>query len=185
MDGRWKAEQSTHKFPILSVIAVRMPTKARDSSKGIVTSGDGSEGRFRAGAAGATCGGPCSGPPPFAPRCWGPTAASAIAIALQVPVYWGAPDIADFVPESMIINANNYTPETAHLLARQLRRLETDDAYFLSFFRYPQNFSLPERYVAACKREGSFQCAMFRHLWEQRLLPAKRSRLCVPEGKGR
>ena len=54
--------------------------------------------------------------------------------AKVVPVYWGSDSIKDILPTGSYIDANGYTPETIHLLAEKLKRLESDDEYFISFF---------------------------------------------------
>eukprot|EP00668_Euglena_longa_P029610 GGOE01036968.1.p1 GENE.GGOE01036968.1~~GGOE01036968.1.p1 ORF type:complete len:394 (+),score=94.58 GGOE01036968.1:19-1200(+) len=95
-----------------------------------------------------------------------------------VPVYWGAPDVEDFVPRGMILNANAYTPETMHQLARELERLQNDDAFFLSFFPERVPLHLPDAYVAACTRNVSWHCAHFDFLWRHQHVPAKHSQQC-------
>lgn len=51
-----------------------------------------------------------------------------------VPVYWGSDAIKEVLPEGSYIDASGYTSENIDELAAKLKRLDSDDEYYRSFF---------------------------------------------------
>ena len=54
--------------------------------------------------------------------------------AQVVPIYWGSNTIKQILPEGSYIDASPYTEKTVHELAAKLKRIDSDDAYYRSFF---------------------------------------------------
>ena len=55
----------------------------------------------------------------------------------------GSPRITEVVPPSIYINANEYTPATAQLLAQKIQAVLDDDQLFLSHFGSQHRATVP------------------------------------------